>query len=410
MVRLYGGVDEEDHGGSAILPGLVNCHSHLEVTAMRNALDSVEHDFSTWLLRLTLIRAGFSDDDLHASALAGAAEGAAAGVTCFGDIGRFAGAGMQALKAVGLRGMVYQETEFYVEHATAAEDVSRLIEKFEHLRASETQLVAAGISPHSPYTVGPKQLELIARFAVERNVHLTLHTAESSDECELLDSGEGFFRQVYEKYGVEWQSPGCSPVEYLHRLGVLQARPLLAHCVNVSADDIELIAANGSSVAHCPKSNAKFGHGYAPFEQMLDAGISVGLGSDSVASNNTCDLFEEARFAALAARNRAGTRRMIAAEDALYLATLGGARALGLDTRVGSLEPGKQADLVVISLAHLAQRPVTDICAALVFASGARDVRRTMVSGRDIFKDGRLILCDEEEIKRRLEEIEIASK
>src|SRR5207249_2706451 len=129
----------------------------------------------------------------------------------------------------------------------------------------------------------------IADFARCKNIQFTIHAAESAGENELLLNGTGFFTGLYKKFNVEWQSPRCSPIEYLERLGVLAARPLLAHCVTVSRSDIQSIAKNGAKVAHCPKSNAKFGHGCAPFEAMLNAGINVGLGSDSVASNNSCD-------------------------------------------------------------------------------------------------------------------------
>ena len=139
-------------------------------------------------------------------------------------------------------------------------------------------------------------------------------------------------------------------------------------------------------MAHCPKSNAKFGHGYAPFEKLMDAGISVGLGSDSVASNNVCDLLEESRFAALAARNRSGSERFVTAREVLEAATIGGARALGLDDRIGTIEPGKQADIAVISLDDPAQLPVNDIEATLVFSSHGRDVVKTMVAGKDVFQ------------------------
>ena len=375
-----------NHGGAAILPGFVNCHSHLEITSMRGALDDVEHDFSSWLLRLNSIREKLSDADIRATALAGAIEGARAGVTCFGDIGRYGAAGFEALKTVGLRGVLFQESDFSVEDRTAEDDFKKLIEKFEMLRETETDLVKVGLSPHSPYTVSPRLFELIADFAVANDVKLTIHAAESADETELLGHGTGLFTSIYEKYGVEWASPHCSSVEYLDRLGVLRARPLLAHCVTVSDGDIALIRKSGSTVAHCPKSNAKFGHGYAPFEQFLDAGIAVGLGSDSVASNNVCDLLEESRFAALAARNREGSKRFITAREMLETATLGGAKALGLDAEVGSLEPGKQADIAVISLSNPAQLPVCDVHTALVFSSNARDVVMTMVAGNVIYR------------------------
>jgi 5-methylthioadenosine/S-adenosylhomocysteine deaminase len=407
MAVRYPHADIENFGEAAILPGFVNCHSHLEVTAMRGSLDSVEHDFSAWLLRLNAIRRGFSDEDIKASAIAGAAEGAAAGVTCFGDIGRFGVAGFEALKAVGLRGILFQETEFCVEDRTADDDLKKLVDKFDALKSEETELVTAGISPHSPYTVGPRQMQMIAELALSRGIKLTIHASESADEDDLLQRGSGFFPGIYKKFGVEWQSPGRTSIEYLQSLGVLETRPLLAHCVTVSENDIDLIADSGSTIAHCPTSNAKFGHGYAPFEAFCDAGIAVGLGSDSVASNNVCDLLAESRFAALAARNRPGSSRFITAADVLEAATLGGARALGLEAVIGTLEAGKQADLAVVSLTHLAQAPVSDINAALVFSSNARDVTRTIVAGDDVFADGWVIRCDEMEINQRLAEMNL---
>ena len=216
----------EDLGQAAILPGFVNCHSHLEVTAMRGALDDVEHDFSAWLLRLNAIRESFSEEDIYASALAGAAEGARAGVTCFGDIGRFGFAGLNALKQTGLRGVLFQETEFSVEDHSADADLEKLIDKFESLRRHETDLVKIGISPHSPYTVSPRLFQLITDFALKNEVSLTIHVGESMDEDDLLRSGTGFFTGIYKKYNVQWTSPLCSSVEYLDRLGVLRARPL----------------------------------------------------------------------------------------------------------------------------------------------------------------------------------------
>jgi len=384
VLAKYSDASIEEFGEAAILPGFVNCHSHLELTAMRGALDNVEHDFRSWLLKINELRAALSDDDIVRWAIAGAREGAAAGVTCFGDIGRFGHAGVAALKEVGLRGIVFQETEFSPDNATADDDFKKLAEKFERLHGESTDLVKIGISPHSPYTVGSRLFELIAQYSIINRVPLTIHAAESVDEDDLMMRGEGLFAEFASRAGLEWNSPHCTPIEYLERLGVLSTRPLLAHCVTVSDSDIKRIKSNGAKIAHCPKSNAKFGHGYAPFEKFLDAGISVGLGSDSVASNNVCDLLEESRFAALSARNRPGSNRFVSAREALEAATLGGARALGLDNSIGTLDAGKQADIAVISLGHQAQHPVSDIYAALVFSSNARDVRSTVVAGETI--------------------------
>jgi len=380
----YSNAEIEDLGPAAILPGFVNCHSHLELTAMRGALDAVEHDFRTWLLKLNSLRAEMTNDDIVAAAVEGAREGAAAGVTCFGDIGRFGHAGVSALKEVGLRGIVFQETEFSPDNRTADDDFRNLGEKFERLKAEETELVSVGLSPHSPYTVGSRLFELIAQYAIINRVPLSIHAAESVEEVDLLTKGDGFFSDIYDRFDVEWQSPHCTPIEYLERLGVLSTKPLLAHCVVVSDADIARIASNGAKIAHCPKSNAKFGHGWAPFEKFLDAGITVGLGSDSVASNNVCDLLEESRFAAFAARNRPDRKRFITANEALTAATLGGAQALGLDHLIGTLEPGKQADIAVVSLDHPAQQPINDVEAAIVFSSNARDVVMTLVNGERV--------------------------
>ncbi len=385
MMRQFPAAELIDHGNAAILPGFVNCHSHLEITSMRGALDDAEHDFAAWLLKLNGLRAELSDEDIIAAAVHGAREGAQAGVTCFGDIGRMGHAGLHALKTVGLRGVVFQETEFSPDNRTADEDFLKLATKYEELRAEETELVRVGLSPHAPYTVSSQLFELIAQYAILNRVPLTIHAAESADEHELLTQGTGFFSGIYEKFGVEWESPHCTPIEYLERLGVLSTQPLLAHCVKVSNSDIVKIAANGAKIAHCPKSNAKFGHGYAPFEQFLDSDIAVGLGSDSVASNNVCDILEESRFAALVARNREGNQRFITAMEMLKTATLGGAKALGLDHLIGTLDIGKQADLAVVSLNHIAQQPISDVHTALVFASNARDVTMTMVAGRVVY-------------------------
>ena len=376
----------ESFGSAAILPGFVNCHSHLELTAMRGALDDVEHDFKSWLLRINELRSAMTDEDIEAAAIDGVLEGAAAGVTCFGDIGRNALPGIRALKSVGSRGIVYQETSFSPDNRTADEDFAKLGQKYEVLLAESTDLVRIGLSPHSPYTVGSRLFELIAQYSILNRVPLSIHAAESIDEDDLLLRGEGFFTEFFERSGLEWESPHCTPIEYLERLGVLSTRPLLAHCVTVSDSDISRIARNGASIAHCPKSNAKFGHGYAPLEKFFDAGISVGLGSDSVASNNVCDMIEESRFAALVSRSRPGSERFISAGEVLRAATLGGAAALGLDQVIGTLEPGKEADIAVVSLESSAQKPVNDIHAALVFSSNARDVIATFVAGREIFR------------------------
>jgi 5-methylthioadenosine/S-adenosylhomocysteine deaminase len=397
----------ESLGEAAILPGFVNAHSHLEITAMRGFVDKFDDDFTSWLLTLTKVRGEIlTDQDVQNAAILGAIEGAHAGVTCFGDIGRFGKNGFEALKVVGLRGVVFQETEFSPDDKTADADFARLKEKFLALRENETNLVKAGLSPHSPYTVGARLFELIAAYTIENKVKISVHAAESDEESELMEKGTGFFAGIYQRYGFAWRTPHCSSIEFLDKLGVLRAKPLLAHCVKVSESDIELIKNSDSRIAHCPKSNAKFGHGIAPFEKFLDAQVKTGFGSDSVASNNTCDILEEARFATLFARNLPQRKRFLQAAEIIETATLGGAKALGLENEIGSLEVGKQADLAVVSLENIAQMPVHDVCSALLFASNARDVHLTIVAGEEVYRcGGESSRIDEGEFKAKMNEI-----
>src|SRR5687768_5723246 len=219
ILKMFPSVEVEHFDRAAVLPGFINCHSHLELTAMRGALDDVEHDFRSWLLKINELRSGMTDADVEAAAADGAREGAAAGVTCFGDIGRHGRAGILALKQAALRGIVFQETDFSPDNRTADDDFAKLGAKYEELRSEETDLVRVGLSPHSPYTVGSRLFELIAQYAILKRVPLAIHAAESIEEMDLLTKGEGFFAGLYEQYGFEWHSPHCTPIEYLERLG-----------------------------------------------------------------------------------------------------------------------------------------------------------------------------------------------
>jgi 5-methylthioadenosine/S-adenosylhomocysteine deaminase len=388
------------------MPGFVNCHSHLEITVMRGFLDEFDDDFSSWLIKLTKTRADkLNDTDIEVSSMLGAFEGVRAGVTCFGDIGRWGKAGLNALKENGLRGVLFQETEFSPDNETAIEDFEKLKEKFLELKSKETELVKVGISPHAPYTVSQKLFESIADYAISNEIKTTIHAAESLEEQNLMQNGIGFFAEIYEKQNINWQTPKKSTIEYLSNIGVLDSKPLLAHCVKVSANDIKLIAESGAKIAHCPKSNAKFGHGIAPFESFLDKSIAVGFGSDSMASNNTCDILEESRFATLLARTRNENKRFIHAKEIIETATLGGAKALGLEKEIGTLEEDKQADLIIISLETVAQMPVHDVCSALLFATNSCNLQMTMVAGEEIFRYGISKKIDEQELKAKIEEI-----
>ena len=400
-----------DFGTSAILPGLVNAHSHLELTVMRGFLENEEHDFKAWLGKLTVARMAMTGDDLFVSAACGALEAARAGVTCVADSSSVATRTMPAVSAVGLRGIVYHET-FGPDPIVAEQSLAGLQRELDAMRALESATLRAGVSPHAPYTVSAPLLRSIAKLAIQEKVPLMMHAAESQAEKSLLLDGTGAFAEGLRKRNIDWQAPGVSTIQYLTVQDIMETQPLLAHCITLDDQDIETIRHAGASVAHCPKSNAKLRHGRAPFAKLIGAHLKVGLGSDSVASNNNCDILEEARFAILVARGSSPTVRegvsstdalaQINPDRALFAATLGGARALGLDQEIGSLLEGKQADLTVVGLDGAHQHPVSNPVDALIFSSSGRDVRMTMVAGKEVFRDGSITTVDQAELSSRL--------
>src|SRR6185503_14851597 len=242
---------------------------------------------------------------------------------------------------------------------------------------------------HAPYTVCGPQLELIADLANSEKLLLMMHAAESEAEDLFVREGCGVFAEGLAQREIEWKAHGISTIQYLKQVGILETHPLLAHCIRVDDYDIETLRSSGAKVAHCPKSNAKLGHGRAPFAKFIAAGVAVGLGSDSVASNNTCDILEEARFATLLSR---ASGAPVSATTALEAAT-------------GRLREGGQADLTAISLTGVHQLPSYDPVATLIFASSARDVILTVVAGREVYRDGRVSNVDEDRLTARMHEI-----
>jgi 5-methylthioadenosine/S-adenosylhomocysteine deaminase len=220
---------------------------------------------------------------------------------------------------------------------------------------------------------------------------MAIHAAESEAEAQLVRDGEGEFAEALRARGIRVTPRASSTIELLDRRRVLDARPLLIHCVHVSDADIGRIASRGCAVAHCPASNAKLGHGVAPVTEMLSAGVSVGLGSDSVASNNRMDLLDEARLAVLSQRARLRRADTFTGAAALEMATAGSARALGIDEQVGSLDVGKSADLVAFSLGGTRAEPSYDPHGALVFALSGRAATLVLVAGEVRVRDGALV-------------------
>jgi 5-methylthioadenosine/S-adenosylhomocysteine deaminase len=387
-------------GDAILLPGLVNAHCHLELTAMRGFLDGLS--FREWILRLTVARRAVLDAAaLLDAARLGVEEGVRAGVTTFADTGD-SGAGFTAMLERGVRGISYREV-FGPDPVQCEQAVADLRERFETMRTRETSLVRAGLSPHAPYTVSDVLYGATTALARELGAPVAVHIAESALETELVAHGTGAFADGLRTRGIDVVPRARSPIALLERLGVLGVDPLLIHCVRVDAGDVGTIAQRGCAVAHCPASNARLRHGVAPVAELLAAGIAVGLGSDSVASNDRMDLLDEARQALLFAAARPGDVQSIDAATALHLATLGGARALRLDRDIGSLEPGKAADLAAFPLTAQSRGPTHDPVAAAVLALAGTPASFVAVAGRPLVRDGVLLDADSA-LARRVQE------
>lgn len=380
-----------DLGLAAILPGFVNVHTHLEYTVFRGFLEDIA--FFPWIRALTEHKTFLTPDDWIASATLGAAEMLAAGVTTVGDCAD-AGATLDALLASGLRGLVFREVFGIAGDVGADRIVEALAAKVDAMEQRVRQhdaadRVAVGISPHAPYTISGPLFQLLARYARARPLRQAIHIAESPAEDALVRWGTGPFAEMFARRGIAWETPGLSPAGYVAREGGLEAPTLAVHCVHVDDEDLRVFARHGTAVAHCPKSNGKLGAGVAPLRQMLEAGLIVGLGTDSVASNNAVDLFEEMRVAVYGARAREQNIAALSAPEALQLATRNGARALGMDDAVGSLAPGKWADLCVVRLDGLHIAPCADDpVAALIYSARASDIALTLVNGRVLYDRG----------------------
>ena len=385
------GADDVELGDALLLPGLVNAHCHLELTAMRGFLDGL--GFREWILRLTAARrAVLTPESLLDAARLGVEEGVRAGITTFADTGD-SGTGFDAMLERGVRGICYREV-FGPDPAQCGNAVADLRAKVLDMRERETALVRVGVSPHAPYTVSDPLFRATASLARELAMPLATHVAESALETALVVGGEGAFAEGLRQRGIDVAPRARSPVALLESLGVLDLAPLLIHCVRVDESDVRAIVAHACGVAHCPASNAKLAHGIAPLAELLAAGARVGLGSDSVASNDRMDLLDEARLALLLASARTRRVNVVSAARALELATLGGARALGIADEVGSLDVGKAADFAVFALDSGARGPVHDPVAAAVLALAGTPAQFVAVAGRPLVRDGALVEAD----------------
>jgi 5-methylthioadenosine/S-adenosylhomocysteine deaminase len=372
-IAAVGTADELGEGtrypDSVIIPGLVNTHSHLEYAVYAGFGDGLA--FAPWIMLHVERKARLDLAQMENIARAGAVECLRSGITTVGDAS-FKGAAATACDELGLRAIVYVEV-----FGAGTEQVQTRFETIrERIADSLSDRVRLGISPHSVYAAS---LELWEAGA-DLGLPMATHFSESAAEVEWINHRTGSFAAP--------RDVGPNSIRLLAERGLLTDRLVAAHCVKVDPEEIALLAEHDVAVAHCPRSNAILGCGVAPLRELREAGIRVALGTDSPASTPSFDMFEELRAALYAARAREEDPEALSASEALELATLGGARALGLDAETGSLAPGKRADLAVLSFDSSPFVPWEDPAAAVVLGGSPERVLLTVVDGEVRYEKG----------------------
>jgi cytosine/adenosine deaminase-related metal-dependent hydrolase len=360
---------------AVIAPGFINAHSHLEYAVYGGFGDGLG-DFAEWITLHIQRKARIGWDEFVDIARLGAAECLASGITTVGDCS-YSGATALAAAELGLRATVYLEV-FGSDTSAALQHFAKIRERAE---PAFSDRVRPGVSPHAPYSVSLGLYQACA----ELGLPVATHISESSSEVNYLLTGEGAWGD-YKDLLVE--PPGVTGTRLLAEHGLLGPSVIAAHCVVLDEEEIGMLASSGAGVAHCPRSNGALGCGVAPLAELRAAGARVGVGTDSPASAPSFDFFEELRTVVLSARARAGRPDVLSPAEALELGTLGSARAMGLGEQVGSLVPGKRADLVVVSLEGSAYLPFEDPAAALVYGGAPARVVATYIDGEARYEKG----------------------
>jgi 5-methylthioadenosine/S-adenosylhomocysteine deaminase len=401
VAALFPDAPVADFHDTILLPGFVNCHSHLEYASFRGLLDN--ESFGRWMLDFIDFKAKLNDADYLDSSRLGAAECVTSGITTVAE-SMYSGESLTAIFDSGLRARASLEA-FGIDDSVMDETLKRLSGRLDELEAKRTSLVEIGVFPHATYTVSAGLYRAIAELARGRGLKMATHLAESREESVYIRSGTGVLAlDLREKVGwehIDRQPFGVTPVKYLQQWNVFGSDFMAVHCVRVNDADIAILAKRDVAVAHCPKSNAKLGCGIAPLPALLAAGVRVGFGTDSPASSNIMDMFGEMRTAIFLHRGSHADVSVLSADRCVRLATLGGARALGIEDRVGSLEPGKQADIIGVDVEFSHFVPVNDPYSALVYGANQEDVFFTMIGGRVVYDRKVLTTMDEEEVNAR---------
>jgi len=370
--------------GCALIPGLVNLHGHAAMSLFRGFADDVP--LMAWLNThiWPAEKKHVSDAFVRDGTLLAAAEMLAGGITCCNDMYFFPQAAGEAFLQAGMRatlGMIV--LEFPSAYAVDADDyLAKGLAMRDELK--EEPLLSFAFAPHAPYTISDATFGRINTLAEQLGLPIHTHIHETHDET----------RDSLKQYGVR-------PLERLARLGLLGPNFIGVHAVHVNEAEIESLAAHGCHVAHCPSSNLKLASGIAPVHRLIKAGVNIGFGTDGAASNNRLDLFAEMRLAALLAKGASGDAAVLPAAAALRAATLDAACALNLDSQIGSIVPGKRADLVAVDLRALSSQPVFDPVSHLVYVAGREDVTHVWVDGRLKLNERRLVDLEPDDLTTR---------
>jgi 5-methylthioadenosine/S-adenosylhomocysteine deaminase len=377
----YPAVPRTQLPGHALIPGLINLHTHAAMTLMRGLAD--DRALMDWLqnhiwpVESRLV----SDAFVHDGTLLACAEMLRSGITCFNDMYFFPEAAARAALSAGMRAalgiIVLEMPSAYA--ADAQDYLSKGLATRDDLK--HEPLVSFCVAPHAPYTVSDKTFERIAMLEGELELPLHIHLHETRDEIE----------QSLARHRMR-------PLARLQNLGLVDANLIAVHAVHLTAQEGALLAEKGCHIAHCPSSNLKLASGFEPPSRFLQGGVNVGLGTDGAASNNRLDIFTEMRLAALLAKGVMGDPTLLPAHTVLEMATIRAARALGIDRHVGTLEPGKQADITAVDLGALELAPCYDPLSHLVYAAGREHVRHVWVNGERVVEHGQLTRIDANEL------------
>ena len=369
----YQANDVQHFDTHALLPGLINTHGHAAMTLMRGLADDLP--LMTWLNEhIWPTEAKWvSDEFVYDGSLIACAEMLRGGTTCFTDMYFFPEQVARAAEQANIRATVGL---IVIEFPSAyAQNADEYLEKglALHDRLRDNPLIKTSFAPHAPYTVADEALQKVITLAEELDIPIQIHLHETEDEVNQAVNDSGM-----------------RPIERLEKLGLLSSRLIAVHMTQLNDEEINTLTTHGVHIAHCPESNLKLASGFCPVQKLTAAGINVSIGTDGAASNNDLDMFSEMRTTALLAKAVAKDASAVSAEQALRMATINGAKALGLEKEIGSLEAGKAADIIAVDMSALEANPVYHPVSQLVYASNRQQVSDVWVAGKQVVKNHEL--------------------